>query len=67
MMEPMMFFPIVMFIFFIGFILNIVTSVWAYRDSRRRGNSKEYAIVVLIGTLFFPILGLIVYLIIRND
>jgi hypothetical protein len=67
MMEPMMFFPIIMLIFFIGFILNIVTSVWAYRDSLRRGNSKEYAIIVLIGTLFFPILGLIVYLIIRND
>ncbi|MFS1514486.1 PLDc N-terminal domain-containing protein [Chengkuizengella sp. SCS-71B] len=47
--------------------LNIITSVWAYRDARRKGNSKEYAIVVLIGTIFFPILGLIVYLIIRND
>ncbi|NBI30050.1 PLDc N-terminal domain-containing protein [Chengkuizengella marina] len=48
-------------------LLNIITSVWAYRDARRKGNSKEYAIVVLIGTIFFPILGLIVYLIIRND
>jgi heme/copper-type cytochrome/quinol oxidase subunit 2 len=67
MMEVSMFFLIMMFIFLIGFILNIVTSIWAYRDSRRKGNSKEYAIIVLIGTLFFPILGLIVYLIIRND
>jgi hypothetical protein len=49
------------------FILNIVTSIWAYRDSLRNGNSKEYAIVILIATLFFPVLGLIVYLIIRND
>lgn len=48
-------------------ILNIATSIWAYRDSLNRGNSKEYAIIVLIATLFFPILGLIVYLIIRND
>ncbi|PKR78461.1 hypothetical protein CEY16_01505 [Halalkalibacillus sediminis] len=48
-------------------LLNIFTSIWAYRDSIRKGNSKEYAIVVLIGTLFFPVLGLIVYLIIRND
>ncbi|SEQ54290.1 hypothetical protein [Piscibacillus halophilus] len=57
------------FLFFILllFILNIVTSVWAYRDSIRKGNSKEYAIVILIGTLFFPIIGLIVYLVIRND
>ncbi len=48
-------------------ILNIVTSIWAYRDSIRLGNSKEYAIVVLVGTLFFPILGLVIYLIIRRD
>lgn len=58
-----------MFIFFglIVLALNIITSIWAYRDSLRKGNSKEFAIVVLIGTLFFPILGLIVYLIIRNN
>lgn len=48
-------------------ILNVVTSIWAYRDSISKGNSKEYALVVLIGTLIFPVLGLIVYLIIRND
>jgi hypothetical protein len=64
--------PIVMilgFLFFglILFVLNIVTSIWAYRDSIRKGNSKEYAIIVLISTLIFPVLGLIVYLIIRND
>ncbi|WP_202080536.1 PLDc N-terminal domain-containing protein [Caldalkalibacillus salinus] len=49
------------------FILNIVTSIWAYRDSLRKGNSKEFAIIVLVGTIAFPVLGLIVYLIIRND
>lgn len=49
------------------FLLNIITSIWAYRDSLRKGNSKEYSIVVLIGTLFFPVIGLIVYLVIRND
>jgi hypothetical protein len=48
-------------------LLNIVTSIWAYRDSLRRGNSKEYAIIILVATLFFPVLGLIIYLIIRND
>lgn len=46
---------------------NVITSIWAYRDSLRKGNSKEYSVIVLIGTLFFPILGLIIYLIIRND
>ena len=49
------------------FLLNIFTSIWAYRDSLRHGNSKEYSIIVLVGTLFFPILGLIIYLIIRRD
>lgn len=48
-------------------ILNIVTSVWAYRDAIRRGNSKEYALIVLVATLVFPIVGLLVYLIIRKD
>ncbi|WP_028782583.1 PLDc N-terminal domain-containing protein [Thalassobacillus devorans] len=49
------------------FVLNIVTSIWAYRDSKRKGKSQEYALIILIGTLFFPIIGLIIYLIIRND
>jgi len=49
------------------FILNIVTSIWAYRDCLQRGKSQEYAIIVLFGTLFFPVMGMIVYLIIRND
>ncbi|MEQ6377307.1 PLDc N-terminal domain-containing protein [Bacillaceae bacterium S4-13-58] len=58
-----------MFILFgiILLFLNVITSVWAYRDSIHKGNSKEYALVVLVGTLFFPVIGLIVYLIIRND
>ncbi|QKS73187.1 PLDc N-terminal domain-containing protein [Paenalkalicoccus suaedae] len=49
------------------FLLNIFTSIWAYRDSTRKGNSKEFSAIMLIGTLFFPIIGLIVYLVIRND
>jgi uncharacterized membrane protein YagU involved in acid resistance len=57
----------ILFFVLLAFALNIVTSIWAYRDALRKGNSKEYGIVVLIGTLVFPILGLIVYLIIRND
>ena len=49
------------------FLLNIITSIWAYRDAIAKGNSKEFAIIVLVGTLFFPILGLIIYFIIRKD
>lgn len=58
---------IVLFIIVSVFIINILTSIWAYRDSLRKGNSKEFTIIVLIGTLFFPVIGLIIYLIIRND
>jgi hypothetical protein len=58
---------IILFFALVVLILNILTSIWAYRDALGKGNSKEYAIVVLLGTLFFPIVGLIVYLIIRND
>jgi heme/copper-type cytochrome/quinol oxidase subunit 2 len=52
---------------FLLLILNIATSVWAYRDALRRGRSYEYAMLVLIGTLFFPVIGLIVYIIIREN
>ncbi|WP_416149018.1 PLDc N-terminal domain-containing protein [Salipaludibacillus sp. HK11] len=49
------------------FLLNIITSIWSYRDSLRRGNSREFSILVLVITLFFPIVGLIIYLVIRKD
>ncbi|MFC0522221.1 hypothetical protein ACFFGV_01285 [Pontibacillus salicampi] len=58
---------IVIFVSIIVILVNIVTSIWAYRDAQRKGKSKEFALIVLIGTLLFPILGLIVYVIIRND
>ncbi|MGJ9385178.1 hypothetical protein CR203_16425 [Salipaludibacillus neizhouensis] len=59
---------ILIFLFGFGiFLINIFTSVWAYKDSVRKGNSKEFSLIILIGTLFFPIIGLIIYLIIRND
>lgn len=49
------------------FIIHVALCVWGYRDCRRRGRSPEFALIVLIGLLFFPIMGLIVYLLIRND
>ncbi|WP_412847935.1 PLDc N-terminal domain-containing protein [Brevibacillus sp. 179-C9.3 HS] len=48
-------------------IINIVISIWAYRDARRRENSKEFSVIVLVALLIFPIIGLIVYLVIRKD
>jgi uncharacterized membrane protein YhaH (DUF805 family) len=49
------------------FIIHIAICVWAYRDSRRKGKSPEFALIVLIALFFFPVLGLIVYMLIRND
>ena len=63
---------IAIFSFVIIFILlilvfNVFTSIWAYRDALRKGNSKEYSVIILLATLIFPVIGLIIYLIIRND
>jgi heme/copper-type cytochrome/quinol oxidase subunit 2 len=49
------------------FLLHIVICIWSYRDCLRRGKSQEYAVILLFGLLFFPIIGLIVYLVIRNN
>lgn len=54
-------------LFFGLFIVHIAICVWAYRDCMRKGRSPEFALLVLIGLFFFPFLGLIVYLLIRND
>ncbi|ERN52016.1 hypothetical protein BTR22_04895 [Alkalihalophilus pseudofirmus] len=56
----------VFLLIFGGFILNVITSIWCYRDSMRKGNSKEYSLLVLVATLFFPVVGFIIYLFIRN-
>ena len=63
---PVMF-SIMIFVMIGLFLLNIVTSVWAYRDAQKKGKSKEYALIVLVATLVFPVVGFIVYLIIRNE
>lgn len=60
-----MFLPLLLFLLFNA--INILISIWAYRDSRRRGNSKEFSVILLVALLFFPVIGLIVYLIIRKD
>ncbi|SDS05548.1 Phospholipase_D-nuclease N-terminal [Paenibacillaceae bacterium GAS479] len=56
-------------LFFMLFLLvfQIVICVWGYRDAKSRGYSNEFALLVLIALLFFPVLGLIIYLIIRSD
>lgn len=61
---------IVLFIVFISlffFVLHIVSIVWAYRDAIRKGNEPLYALGVAALIFFFPIIGLIVYLLIRSS
>lgn len=49
------------------FVIHIAICVWGYRDAIRKGKSQEFALIVLLGLLFFPVMGFIVYLLIRND
>ncbi|RJE82609.1 hypothetical protein D3P07_26510 [Paenibacillus sp. 1011MAR3C5] len=58
---------LMLLIMFMLFLLNIATSVWAYRDAKRLGKSNEYALLVLVGTIIFPVVGLIIYWVIRKD
>lgn len=51
----------------IQLVVQILLSTWAYRDARRRGNSKEFAIIAMVGVLVVPIAGAIVYYLIRED
>ncbi|MFC5532245.1 PLDc N-terminal domain-containing protein [Cohnella yongneupensis] len=62
--EMIMFF---LFLSFIFFIIHIAICVWAYRDAIRKGRSQEFALLVLLALFFFPVIGFIVYLFIRND
>ncbi|WP_054958461.1 hypothetical protein [Paenibacillus dakarensis] len=48
-------------------VVHIAICVWGYRDAKRRGKSPEFALLVVLGLLFFPIAGLIVYLLIREN
>lgn len=57
-------FGVLISLFFL--FLYISVCVWGYRDARRRGKSSEYALLVMIGLLFFPVIGVIVYLLIRD-
>lgn len=58
---------IVLVLLLIGVIINIITSIWIYRDAIRQGNNNEYALIVLFGTLLLPFIGAFVYLIIRKN
>lgn len=56
----------IVFISFLLFLVHIMLCVWAFKDARRRGRSPEFALLVLLAILFFPVLGIIVYVLIRE-
>ncbi|MFO1442654.1 PLDc N-terminal domain-containing protein [Bacillus sp. Bva_UNVM-123] len=47
--------------------LPIIILVWAYKDAINNGKSSGYALGILFLILFFPILGLLIYLLIRKS
>ncbi|MEI7028126.1 PLD nuclease N-terminal domain-containing protein [Paenibacillus sp. y28] len=56
-----------LFMVFVFFMAHVALCIWAYRDALSRGRSREYALIVLLAMLLFPLMGLIIYLLIRND
>ncbi len=59
-------FGVVFFIFaIIMFIVNILISVWVYRDAQRRYKNSDTPILWLLIVLLTGLIGLIVYLIVR--
>jgi len=55
------------FFWFVQLVLQIVLSTWAFKDARKKGHSKEFAAVVMLGVLLVPLAGAIVYFLIRDD
>lgn len=53
-------------ILFIIFILPILLCVWGYKDAKKNGKSNTYALGILILILVFPIIGWLIYLLIRK-
>ncbi|MBD3917291.1 hypothetical protein H8B09_00875 [Paenibacillus sp. PR3] len=59
-----LFFVLISLLFF---VFHIISIVWAYRDAIRKGNEPLFALGVAALIFFFPIIGLIVYLLIRSS
>jgi hypothetical protein len=58
------------FVFLFGiaiFAVHILIVVWGYKDARKKGRSDVYALGIALMLVFFPVLGIIVYLLIRNN
>lgn len=52
-------------LFFVAlFVIFLFIAIWVYRDAESRGMS---GVLWLILVLFFPLIGLIIYLVVRHD
>jgi hypothetical protein len=49
------------------FIIHIAICIWAFKDASRRTGRQDTALLVMLAVFFFPFLGSIVYLFIRNE
>jgi hypothetical protein len=58
---------IFLFISLFIFIIHIAICIWAFKDASRRTGRQDIAFLVLLAVFFFPLLGSIVYLFIRNE
>jgi hypothetical protein len=56
-----------LFIAVFFFIIHIVICIWAFKDASRRTGRQDIGLLVLLAVFFFPLLGSIVYLFIRNE
>lgn len=51
---------------FLVFMLHIASIVLVYRDCARKRRSPEFTLLAILAVLCFPIVGLIVYVSMRN-
>jgi hypothetical protein len=49
------------------FVLHVVACVWVYQDALRKGHSFGYILIAVLAVIFFPILGFLIYLLIRGS
>ena len=61
------FFGIILFIALGFFVLHIAVAVWIYRDAIQYGRTQEFALILLVAALMFPVMGPVVYWIIRKQ
>lgn len=47
-------------------LVPIILGVWSYRDAKSKGYGDLYALGILLLNIFVPIIGWIIYLLIRN-